>query len=280
MLHRIEREVLRTKVLARDQTFGRVVEAHVRAVRRHPRHRRRERLPHEPLEILDELDLLRLARSLLGYALHVGGVLGDPWQRRFFLVELLRASADEGLEHTMHHKVGIAPDGRREMRVGPAGQAVVRSAVGTVHRPLHRPQQERRHELALGTLRARLQHALDDVRIARDEVGLIDVAEPREVLEHGHERRQAVGRRLLVDAVQAGELRIAQVLGDGLVRKDHGLFDERGRVGLDAQVDTRRTPLLIENHARLDRVEVEAARPLAGGEGRGRPSSYDALRRA
>ena len=69
-----------------------------------------------------------------------------------------------------------------------------------------------------------------------------------------------------MDAVQAGELRIAQVLGDGLVRKDHGLFDERGRVGLDAQVDTRRTPLLIENHARLDRVEVEAARPLAGGE--------------
>ena len=149
------------------------------------------------------------------------------------------------------------------MRVRRARQPVVRLAGGAVHGALHGAQHERGHELALGAPRARLEHLAEHVRVAGHEPVLVDAAEPRELLEHRHERGQAVGRGLVVHAEDAGEPGIAQVARHRLVRQDHGLLHERRRVRLAAQVDAHGVPLRIQAHLRLHRGEVQPAGRLA-----------------
>ena len=74
---------------------------------------------------------------------------------------------------------------------------------------LHGAQHQRLHQAALKAALRFGKHARDGVRIARHEPLGADTREPAELLQHGKQRRQAIGRRLLVHAVQRRETALA-----------------------------------------------------------------------
>ena len=89
--------------------------------------------------------------------------------------------------------------------------------------------------------------------------------EPGELLQKRHQRRQVADVGAFVHAVERGKGALLQVARHRLVRKDHGLFHQRGRVGLAPKVDGHGPPLGVEAHLGLGGVEVEAARRRAHG---------------
>ena len=182
------------------------------------------------------------------------GVGSSPWpssRRR-------RAVDDE---------VGVAPDRRGEVRVRGAGEARVAEVARVVVRLLQRAQDERGERL-LPTLG--LAHVLGDALARlRGEAGRVRrghaVAlrngrgrhlEVGELREHELDRLR-LGR--LVDAVERVAPAAREELGDGLVREDHQLLDQRMGLRLGLEPGTRSTPPWPSNAKLISRLSIRSA---------------------
>ncbi len=241
--------------------------------------------------VLHELHLLpfqQFAFGVGGHALGAAGTVGDfvqfvfrhrPAQRRSALDASLAALAfgpalrpgrrvllgkrrrdaalaaftQNGFEHTMHDQVGIAPDGRGEMRISRRRQSEVALVFLGVTRLLQRAQHEvRQNALFRGAgdfLHQLLIHARRDV----DFFGQLDHGRAASGAAVGtlvgaglhplhrqsaHAQRIAEARGdvlklknllrigLFVDAIQAGHAPSLQMAGDRLVGGQHELLDQ------------------------------------------------------
>ena len=183
--------------------------------------------------------------------------------RRFAPGEVVRQQA-------VHHHVGIAADGRREVRVAGKRQSVVADVVGRVVGFGHGAHGHRRNGVLLGRtldLREELVHlpgdgaafrGFEDVAEAEDEL-----PEPVELLlargvVHAIDHRARHGTALFAAAV-AAELRHAAV------GQQHELLDHLVRFLLLLEVDAQRPAVLVEPEFHLLAVERDraVAEPLA-----------------
>ena len=117
-------------------------------------------------------------------------MLADPAEVRRHLVELLGAPEELCFQHAVHHKVGIAPDGTREVAVRRTREAIVAAVLLAVYRALHRSQHKRRDELALGAPTRCGNRLLERMLASREKSYGIDLPEPGELLEDGNELRK------------------------------------------------------------------------------------------
>ena len=154
----------------------------------------------------------------------------------------------------MDDEVGIAADGRGEVRVVDLGQAVVADVLRRVDGQLHRPQDLDADELFAGEALGLLEDALE---VPRADLGRLGQGQPEiqdevpELFEVGD-----AGRR--VDPVDRRDLLLREPPGHGDVGGDHEFLDEpMGLVALPGR-DREELALLIDE-LRLDEVEVEAA---------------------
>ena len=190
-------------------------------------------------------------------------MLADPAEVRRHLVELLGAPEELGFQHAVHHKIGIASDGAREMAVRRTRKPIVAAVLLAIDRALHRAQHKRRDKPSLGAPVRCGNRLLERVLAPREETHGIDLLEPGELLEDGHELRKPLQVGRLVNAIGAGELRTGKMLGDDLVCPDHHLLDKRRRSILPTKLHALRLSRLIELDTRLGLVEVDAALALA-----------------
>jgi hypothetical protein len=91
-----------------------------------------------------------------------------------------------------------------------------------IARQPHRAQQQVRHELLLGLALDLLEDGLEVLRPDLLELGGQAVPERRDELR---ELLDALGIRLLVDAVEGGRSRVRELLRHRLVRGQHELLD-------------------------------------------------------
>ena len=214
---------------------------------------------------LHHLILDAVALSLLCRLLHVRAMFAQ------LLVLLLIGRAPAVLilrQQAVHHRVGIAADGRRKVGVIFEGQTIVPDVVGRILRLHHSAQGNGLDEflllLALTVVHQRIQRTRDGSLRAG---GLHLVAE----LDHKlTQRLQLRGVGLIVDAVDESLLgfwllafgfwlfRLPDMLGDGAVGQQHELLDElRGVVallevgagGLAILVDVEMQFLAVELHS-------------------------------
>ena len=187
---RVEAKIVVAKCANRNKAFRGVLEPRVQAALRDARHDGGKRLTHEPLQVLRQLELLGLALRIVRLALHPRRVLADPAEVRRHLVEPLRAPEELGFQHAVHHKVGIAPDGTREVAVRRTREAVVAAVLLAIYRALHRAQHKRRDELALGAPARCGNRLLERMLASGEEAHGIDFPEPGELFKDGNELRK------------------------------------------------------------------------------------------
>ncbi len=198
----------------------------------------------------------QVALGLLGHPLALADELGEL--REVGAHPLLERGRQAVLQHgahrAVHHQVGVAADGAREVQVAGEREAEVAQVLARVARLLEAAQQQRVNQLRLGLAGRLLQDRLQVLRARVLEVE--GVAELAQRLLQG---RDLLLARVLVDAEQGGDLALRQLLRHHAVRQQHQLFDELPRrVGADGR-DLQRA-LLVDVDLRLGEAEVERAR--------------------
>ena len=156
----------------------------------------------------------------------------------------------------MQHEVGVAADGRGEVRVELLRKAEMPDLLGAVERALHGAQ----HHHAERALEGR---ALDPLEEAREVLLLGKVAAgDAELHEVRAQVLELLGVRRLVEAREDLHAARPQLLRDGLVRGHHALLDELVRLVVGAHLDAGHHALLVDEDLGLRHVHVERA----GGE--------------
>ena len=206
---------------------------------------------------LDQLALgvIRASLALGRMARDLGELVGE------LALALLAHAAVTGLpQRPMNHQVRIAPDRRREMRVALRREAEMTEVGGIISSLLHRPEHQERDGLLFG----RAAHPLDELlEVARRDLrGRLAQA----VSERRYELLELVDFeriRLLVDAIERGDVVGIEMCGDGLVGEQHELFDQAMRDVALGGDDLLHHPLVVEHDLRLLEVEVYRAAPVA-----------------
>ena len=123
----------------------------------------------------------------------------------------------------MYGQVRVPPNWRREVRVTTCGQAKVAEVLGRVACFLHRPQHQKGNRLFFGRVLNTIEQPLKMTRTNRVERGGKTEAEARDKLLELFDLEKI---RLLMDAIDCRCLALLQVLGHGLVREQHELFNQ------------------------------------------------------
>ncbi|EXI77174.1 MAG: hypothetical protein AW12_03136 [Candidatus Accumulibacter sp. BA-94] len=192
-----------------------------------------------------------VARRLVGAALGQRAVHADflPLARR------VRPAGERCLDRAVHQQIGVAADRRGEMGVMLIGEAEMADVVRAVDRLAQRAQHHRLQQLDVGTtLDARQQFGVVTRR------RLVTAAEREaELAEELAQRIQLLGRRSFVNPVQAGLLPHLQEVRGADVGGEHALLDQPMGVVAEDRDDVLDLALVVEQHHRLDGLEVDRA---------------------
>ena len=216
----------------------------------------------------------------------LGCVHGELWRPSSIAPSPRHAFAEQRFGNAVDDEVGIAADGRGEVRVGGRGQgevAFVDLRVARLpQRAQHQVAEDALFRLAFDARGQLLIHARRDgnvfgdfvhARIAPAAVGVAPVAagldaldgqgaEAERVAEAGgqlFELDHAARLGLLVDAIERGHAEVFKPGGDALVGGEHELFNEAVGPGALGLGDAAHLALLVELDDRLGQVEVDAA---------------------
>src|SRR6266511_3960618 len=209
-----------------------------------------------------EAELVRQVLDLRRLSLAAGRVLGQ-------FVELhgrrLVGEAELAQQRSVDDQIRVAPDRRREMAIGAAGEPRVAEILGVVAGLLERAEHERGEGLAAPARAECVVHnALARLRGDRcgrrrsEEIGgrrRRDL-EIRELLEQQLDRLRI---RALVDAIQRLAAPRREQPGNGLVRGDHQLLDEAVRGGLGFLPRARDSAVAVEVERDLGALDPERA---------------------
>ena len=204
----------------------------------------------------------------------------------------LRRIAQHVFQDAMHDEVGIAPDGRSEVRVNRCGQREVAFVDLGVARLLQRAQHQVRQDalfrFARNLLRQLLVHArrnvhflgdLDDVRIASAAMAIAPLGPHLHALHRqranaeriaegrgdGLEIEDALGIGLFVDAIERANSLVLEIAGDALIGRQHELLDDAVcNIALGAR-DPLHQSVLVKFDHRLRQIKINGAatHPLA-----------------
>ncbi|KCB33243.1 hypothetical protein L543_1089 [Bordetella hinzii L60] len=168
-------------------------------------------------------------------------------------------AGQQGLDDAMREQIGIAPDGRSEVRIGRIGQAEMAHVVRAVDRLLHGAQA---HGLQQREIRTSA-HRIEELAVVLGR-GRIATAQGQ---GHGAQEiaqsLQALGRRAFVDPVQPGMLAALHEVGRAGVGGQHAFFDELMGIVAHHGHDLFDTAQFVAHDARLDGFEVDGAALLA-----------------
>ena len=245
-----------------EQALGlREADADEQAERLHRHDDALERLTDEALHVLGDLHLLAERGALGRHALHLRGLGAHARHEVGKLAAHARLDGPRKhlLQDAVHHEVGIAPDGTREVAVRGRPQAVVAQVLRLVGRAFHGAQQQRAHKLLFGLAGDLVEHRLHGARVARDETGLVLRLEAAELVEQAHESRHAVVVGSLVHAEGTRQLRGHQAAGHSLVGRKHGLLHQARGARRAAHVNANGQTLVVETDLCLARDELDGA---------------------
>ena len=211
---------------------------------------------------------LRFHRAALGLA----DGIGDLVQRR--LVPVRQAGAVRKVERclglalfqivgihqrAMHEQVGIAADGRGEMRVAAQRQPEMPGIGGTVIGLRLAAQHRFHHQRALGRVTDPFDRPIEKRR--RDDLPQRQLAVLRgEIIA---QRNQLFAGRLFVHAIDDRGLLRFERLGRGDVRRDHEIFHHPVCVEPFAHGDFGDAALLVQLHPAFGQIEVQRLTRLA-----------------
>ncbi len=191
--------------------------------------------------------------GLFGHAFTLAGVLRQRGEVGLHaLLERRReAVLQERAHHAVHHEVGVAADGAREVEVALEGEAVMTQVLARVARLLEAPEQERVHELRLRFAGGLLEDGLKVLRLRVLEVE--NVTQPGKGLL---QRLDLLGAGVLVDAEEGRHVAPAELARHQAVGQQHHLLHQLpGRVA-PHRVHVKRA-LVVDLDAGLGEVEVE-----------------------
>lgn len=160
-----------------------------------------------------------------------------------------------GADQAVDGGVRITPDRGGEVGVVGEGEAVVAPVFFAVAGFRHRPQHHHVHDLLEGRTFDLGEERLEVLGL--DDLG--DLHRITHLLDELEEGFELLGVRVLVDAVEEGEIGFLEMGGDGLVGHQHEFLDDAfaDPARLDDDVDD--SGVLVKDEFRFDRFEVDGA---------------------
>ena len=217
-------------------------------------------LADELRHVLDFLHIRGLALRLDRDALTRRGVLRRLRQDGAQLLTTLRRDMPRGerlAQEAVYHEIGIAADGRGEMRVVARRKTEMPEALRAVACLLHGAQGNRPDDAFLGFPLDLIEHALNVARA--DLAVLVDVQAQTERREETLEPLDFLAVWLLVHTVDERFFLQLHMARDRLVRDEHTLLDDGFAEGAGALLDGDGMPLCVELDLDLREFKVDRA---------------------
>ena len=158
-----------------------------------------------------------------------------------------------GLDRPMHEQIGIAPDRRGEVCVVLVGKPEMTHVIRAIHRLAQRTQHDRLQQLRVGAF----LDLLEQRAIVLGRRVLAPRQPETELVQEAAQGLQLFGSRPFVNAIQARLLMLLQKRRGAHVRRQHAFLDQTVRVVTLHRNDVLDLALIVEQHHRLDRLEVD-----------------------
>ena len=166
------------------------------------------------------------------------------------------------LDHAMHQKIGIAPDGTGEMTIGIECKTIMQAVLRGVDRPFHGAQQQRGNEFMKLLIAGIGQNLLKRLRITIAKRSLIDTFEKVEFLHYPIQREERLRVGRIMDAVDTGHRLGTQPFRHDMIGENHRFFDNTCCLGAFAVIHSQHRPLVVETNLRLHAIEIHTSRTI------------------